>query len=51
MSGIIIFVTAIIVTVVFRSDAGLAGLALTSALNLTGVHIVKKLVHLWVLQG
>ena len=42
MSGVIVFLTAIIVTVVFRTDAGLAGLALTSALNLTGVYASKS---------
>ena len=36
MSGFIVFLTAVIVTVILRSIAGLAGLALTSALNLTG---------------
>ena len=42
MSGIIVFLTAIVVTVVFRTDAGLAGLALTSALNLTGEYAASK---------
>jgi len=37
LSAIIVFVTATVVTVVFRTNSGLAGLALTSALNLTGL--------------
>lgn len=41
MSGLIVFLTAITVTVIFRSNAGLAGLALTSALNLTGGSVVQ----------
>lgn len=37
MSAFIVFVTAMVVTALLRTDAGLAGLALTSALNLTGL--------------
>ncbi|GMH35949.1 hypothetical protein BSKO_03817 [Bryopsis sp. KO-2023] len=37
MSGSIVFVTALMVTVVSRKRAGLAGLALTSALSFTGM--------------
>eukprot|EP00210_Caulerpa_lentillifera_P002714 g2594.t1 len=37
MSAFIVFITAIAVTAFMRTDAGLAGLALTSALNLTGL--------------
>ncbi len=37
MGGFIVFATAVAVTVVMPSNAGLAGLAITSALNLTNV--------------
>jgi len=37
MSAFIVFITAIVVTALLSADAGMAGLALTSALNLTGL--------------
>lgn len=42
MMGVgVVFGTAVVVSI-FPTNAGLAGLALTSALNLTGEHILQQ---------
>jgi hypothetical protein len=47
MLGIcIVFGAALFVSVLLPRNAGLAGLALTSALNLTGQHLLACAVHL-----
>jgi hypothetical protein len=51
MLGIcIVFGAALFVSVLLPRNAGLAGLALTSALNLTGQHLLACAVHLKTLQ-
>lgn len=48
MSGTIVFCTALVVAVVFRRQAGLAGLALTAALNFTGMVVMHLCMYVCV---